>query len=437
MAYSGLIVFDSAELANAERFEAYAGDASWFHPLYRKDGISYMLGQTYTDPATDGAVWYDPDVPESADLYGFYPVTITGVEGSSRQANVVQSTREGGTPGRIRHATKEVNVSGFVAGASEKAVVYGLAWLRRATLGALCSPLDTRKQALGTTLELLGTEPASAADIAADGDSAALALFKTTQQYRRVVVSNFPDPGPVRPLSCGDYISQVQFTLTLGDPFSYTEANALFTSMFDDGGTVWGSQQVTPGTEDDSTATEATCGVATWAPLYDPECTVVITPPTPPNVALGCWEPPIEGTSYPRHIVTVPEQNFPAYTDLLPIITLTNSGDPIRNIRLRFWPDPDGTLDVVATPCAWISDIIVSYIPAGYMVIDASHEDVHFTTTGGHTRRADSLIFATDQRPVVWPVLDCGVQYLITVDTLTADDDRNPVMDVALVGRRV
>jgi hypothetical protein len=54
------------------------------------------------------------------------------------------------------------------------------------------------------------------------------------------------------------------------------------------------------------------------------------------------------------------------------------------------------------------------------MVIDGVFEDVHHTTTIGQTRRADSLIFGSNLRPIVWPVLDCGVQFVMSVDVIGA-----------------
>jgi hypothetical protein len=153
-------------------------------------------------------------------------------------------------------------------------------------------------------------------------------------------------------------------------------------------------------------------------------------------VPLGCWDPPTEGGTFDRTVVTIPATNFPAFTEMLPILTATNdTGEPLRNIRIRFYPDPDGDLDLEANPCSWTSDIVVSFLPVGILVFDGSYEQVHITTSGGHTRRADSLVFASDQRPVTWPVLDCGVQYLLVIDTLGADDP--PIIDLDMIARAI
>ena len=434
MSWDGYLTLDGVEVANGQRFEAYAGDRSWFHPVYRTDGVGHALSETYTDPVTDAAPWWDPDVPASGDLYGFYPVALTGFDDSSRTISTVESTREGGIPGRVRHATKEVNVAGFIAGASEAAVEYGLIWLRRVLLGGLCSPLDARKQALGTEMSFFGYAPPSEALAGEQGLSAQAVLDSITRTYRAVVVSTGPSVISRRRLACGDYIAQVQFTARCGDPRVYSNPLRVFSNLFDLDGIVWGSV-ADEGTVQTTTFEEVTCGVPLWEPLYDPLCAAAITPPTPPNVPMGCWSPPISGTTYGRTIVTIPATNFPTFSEMMPLITLNNAGDNIRSIRIRFYRDPDGTLDVASEPCDWVSDIVLSFMPAGVMDIDGSREQVHFVTTGGHTRRADSLVFGTDQRPMTWPVLDCGTQYLMTIDTLGLDDP--PIIDLDLVARTV
>jgi hypothetical protein len=159
MSYDGYFTLDGAEIANAARFNAYVGDKGWLRDTVSDLPLATVLEATYTDPATDLAPWYDPDEPFSGDFYGFLPLNTTGLEDSSRQGAVVESTGEGGIPGRIRHATKEVAISGVIAGHGEEACEYGMRWLRRTLLGALCSPTDTRKQATGVDLTYLSATP--------------------------------------------------------------------------------------------------------------------------------------------------------------------------------------------------------------------------------------------------------------------------------------
>jgi hypothetical protein len=418
MAFKGYLALDGNEIGNIERFTAYVQDRSWFRPTYRSDGLGYALSQTYTDPATDAAPWWDPDVASSADFWGFCPVDITGLEDGSSEISTVESTSAGGIPGLVRLATKEVNVSGIMAGASEAAVEYGLIWLRRALLAGLCSPLDARKQALGTDLTYFGYEPISSADALIAEVSAQQSLNASQRTFRKVGISVSPRVMSQRSLACGDQITQVQFTLRIGDPYVYSNLTRVLTGLFDV--PVWGTE-VTEGSIATGTFDEAVCGDPSWAPLYDPECSMVITPPAAPNIPLACWTPPAEDSTHNRTTVTIPAQNFDKFTEAMPTITIQNDVGNIRDLRIRLYPDPDGLLDINASPCGFISDMVLTFMPVGTLVIDASREQVHITTEGGHTRRADSLLVGTDLRPIEWPVLDCGVQYLMTVDTLGSD----------------
>jgi hypothetical protein len=432
MSFDGYLTLDGTEIGNRQRFETYAGTRSWFNPLYREDGIGFALESTYTDVETDVAPWWDPDVPASLDLFGFYPANITGLDDGSGTVSTVESTRHGGVPGRVRFATKEVNVTGFIAGASEAAVEYGLIWLRRVLLGGVCSPLDARRQALGTEMTFLGRKPPTAAQASEQDMSPQQVRDAITRTYRGTVNSVPVQVLSRRQLACGDFIAQVQFGFRIGDPSVYSNTTRVFVSLFDT--PVWGIG-VEAGTVDETTFTETLCGNPLWAPLYDPLCAAAVTPPSPPNVPLGCWDPPAEDATFDRTVVTIPASNFETFTEMLPIITLTSGLDAVRDIRFRFYPDPNEDLDLDANPCEWVSDIVLSFMPAGTLVIDASYQQAHITTSGGNTRRADSLIFATDQRPVTWPVLDCGVQYLLAIDVLGTDDP--PVMDLDIVARSV
>lgn len=436
MAWEGYLTLDGVEIANRQRFETYTGTRSWFQPVYRGDGVGNALEQTYTDVATDVAPWWDPDVPASLDLLGFYPINIVGLEDSSRTVSTVESTRDGGVPGRVRHATKEVNVTGFVAGGSEAAVEYGLIWLRRVLLAGLCSPQDARKQALGTEMTFFGYEPPTQAAAEEAEMSAQMVRDAITRTYRGTVTATGPQVLSRRKLACGDFVAQVQFTFRIGDPAIYSNSTRVFSGLLDPiDPIVWGTT-VEEGDVDTTTFEEALCGQPLWAPLYDPECAAAITPPSPPNVPLGCWTAPTEGATFDRTVVTIPATTFQTFTEMMPVLTLTNVNvEPLRDIRIRFYRDPLDDLDLEANPCEFVSDIVLSFIPSGTLIIDASYEQTHITTTGGNTRRADSLIFATDQRPVRWPVLDCGVQYLMTVDTLGSDDP--PIIDLALIAKSV
>jgi hypothetical protein len=431
MSWDGYFTLDGAEFINVDRFRAYAGSAPWFTNAFPTSSLSWALDETYVDPETDLAPWYDTDVPVSGDFWGFYPTSIDGIESSSRSASTVESTGDGGVPGRIRHAIKSATFAGFLAGSSEQAVEYGMKWLRRTLLGGLCSPQDARKQALGADLVYLGAEPHETLELAP-----ADAIEFLTRRLRRTAVTVGPLRDQARILSCGDVIWMVSFTISAGDPRTYGADKNIFVDYVPETVEDFWSADATEGTATDLyTYVEDPCTQPVYAPLYDPECASVILPPTAPNVPFGCWVPPEPDDEWDRVAITIPEQNFPTWTEMMPLITLTSSVETIRDIRIRFYRDEGEDLDPESDPCSWLTDMVVSYIPpTSTMAIDASFEDVHVTTSSGVPRRGDSLVFSSDMRPVTWPVLECGVQHIMTIESRGSDF---PVIDLTLVPRNV
>lgn len=432
MSYDGYFTLDGAEFANFARFTAYAGDHGWWQSDAHDLILSDALEETYTDPVTDLAPWYDADDPISGDFYGFYPLSVTGLEDSSRQGDVVESTLDGGVPGRIRHATKEVVFSGIIAGAGEEACEYGMRWLRRTLLGAVCSPLDARKQALGAELTYFAAEP-----VVTEDDTAQQVRDRLTRVRRKVAVTRGPLVNSTKKLTCGDVLFAVTFTATIGDPMVYWATKRIFTSLFD-GDFAWAIEP--EGDVVDAVPfAEVVCGDPTYQPLFDPECAIVLSPPTVPNVPLSCWTPSPVDEEWQRAYVRLPTDLFTTWGEAVPVITIQNVTETLRDLRIRFFPDLDGTFDPTEDePCSFISDIVVSYLPVGIMVIDGRSEDVHFTTAGGTTKRADSLLFSSNLRPIDWPVLACGTGYVMSIDWRGAAIDLVfPVIDLDLIPRAV
>lgn len=191
---------------------------------------------------------------------------------------------------------------------------------------------------------------------------------------------------------------------------------------------------VTPGTFQNTPTVfaEVECGDDLWEPIYDPLCPALTVPPTPPSIPLGCFDPP---ASWDRRKVTLPAEHVPLWSEMAPVVTLSTT-DAQRNIRLRFYRDPTESLDPNATPCAWDEDLVISYIPAqGVMIIDAAAEEVWVETVTGQRRRADSLIYTTEGKPFEWPVLACGDQHIITLDTPVGVTP--PVIDLTLIPRTI
>jgi hypothetical protein len=208
--WDGYFALDGQEVINAARTEAYAADQTWFRPVFDNDNLAGLLDHAeYTFPL-DEAPWYDPDVPESADFFGYYPLEVTGLDDSSRTSQVTESTLHGGAPGRLRFATRPVVFNGILVGANEKAVAYGAMWLRRVLLGDLCGNpgLD---HTLGTDLSFLSSAP--------DEFDTYEDLYR---KVRRFSVNAGPTVTSKRTIqSCGGAVWMVTFTGVAGDPYVY------------------------------------------------------------------------------------------------------------------------------------------------------------------------------------------------------------------------
>ncbi len=428
MAWSGYLIFDGTEIANASRTEAYVGAKGWFRPLWADTDLPDMLEESYIDPVADEAPWYDPDIPASKDFWGFYPSDFVGFENSSRTSAVTENTNDGGTPGRVRHGTKSVVCSGALLGATQEAVDYGMNWLRRALVGAVDSNTLTTEQPLGATVGYLAAEPVVNYEIDPSPQST---LTRLSRYLRRVVVNNGPSALFTGKLSCGAHVTTVQFTMVAGSPFEFGPQRAILQD--------WGSAAdpwvpgVPNGVIDGPDAySDVVCGQDQWAPIFDPDCPALIVPPPPPSIPLGCWTPP---SSWSRYTVTIPATVVPLWGQVVPTVTFFTAAEA-RNIRVRFYEDPGGDGSPADDPCDFVGDFVLSYIPpGGTLILDGTTEDVFVLTSSGYKRRADSLVFRTDGTPFEWPSLTAGIAYILVLDIGTGG--AMPVVDLSLTSRAV
>jgi hypothetical protein len=637
MSWDGYFTLDRQEFINVARTEAYAAGQPWFRAVFNNADLPLMLGDVpYTTPLLDNAPWTDPDVPESYDFFGLYPLGVTGIEDSSRGSTVVEYTTEGGSPGSVRHGTKSIVFNALLLGASEKAVAYGRTWLNRVLLGDRCNnPLLDHDH--GTTLEFVSSDPRMSGD---PNESPEGTLAPLMRAIRRVSINQGPTVMSQRVVeSCGGAVWNVQFTAVAGTPWLFGPERPLLSGYLDPLTADPWAPGVVGGTVE-TTATpyvEVPCGDDTWEPIYDPMCAALITPPAPPSVPLGCLDLPAEtettitnhainpsvetnsthwtsdaqwtgartaaadaakgayeyratvatlptvvtnwmiqwhtttkiaatpgqlvgirvrlrtkpgtvrtvelrlrswaggvagpNTGFATNTVTVTEEwdeftvsgilpagadsfggyagpatpgqwaatnwisgdglqvwkdvdpgpdsyfdgdtpdefesnyetvytwtgtahastteavtvtqgwerrkvvlpaaSVPVWDSLAPVVALY-APEEARNVRLRFYRDPEGDLDPTASPCAFDSDLLISYIPAeGTLIIDSASEEVWVETVSGQRRRADTLVFTTEGKPFDWPVLTCGYQHLITLDTPSGSTA--PYIDLSVV----
>lgn len=457
MGWAGYMVFDGTEVINASRTEAYVmsqGGEEWFTPGYNADYLRDLLGlPVYTTPDLDLAPWYDQDVPESVDFWGVYPLDATGLDDSSRAPTPVEFTTDGGLPGRTRAAMKNSVWSVALLGANDRAVEYGARWLRRVLSGRLCAPVRADETALGVQMGYLSVQPEAfmvPGGVPVDGDTIFLyggdaggipadttaTVEVALREYMRFLNNSKCSVGPTIERKhamngCTGSVWIGQFTILSGDPAPYGRPLQLLQGYLDPlVSNPWPADVPEPGvaTTTAHSFTEVNCGEEIWTPIYDPLCSAMITPPAPPSIPFGCYTPP---STWQRRQVTIPSGNIPLWGDMVPVLNVYSAAD-MRDLRVRWYADPDGTFDPDDNPCSFIGDWLISYVPAGgTLTVDSVSRQIRVQDILGRIRRADSLVFQNDSTPITWPSLSCGYGYVMTVDLPAGQPV--PVIDLALV----
>ncbi|HUW00731.1 MAG TPA: hypothetical protein VMW08_00125 [Acidimicrobiales bacterium] len=104
-------------------------------PLYCEKGSG--TDGAYRSPELDGAPWYDPDVPESAEFAGLIVETIEGFDSVVRRT-VTDAAIRGGSLGPQRLGARTLTVTGWLRAKTCCAAEYGLRWLEAALTGGAC-----------------------------------------------------------------------------------------------------------------------------------------------------------------------------------------------------------------------------------------------------------------------------------------------------------
>lgn len=100
----------------------------------------------YSDPATDGVCWYDPNLPDSEEFLGVLVQRVTGSRSSTFQREAIDSATLGSL---LKVETLRGRSFGFeiiLIGTSCRGVEYGIEWLRRTLELGGCDRQDSCDQ---------------------------------------------------------------------------------------------------------------------------------------------------------------------------------------------------------------------------------------------------------------------------------------------------
>ena len=170
-----------------------------------------------------------------------------------------------------------------------------------------------------------------------------------------------------------------------------------------------------------------------WLALQDPNCTPVPAPPRPPAIPSDCIE---DVGVWFRYYAEIPSNFVPDWIDVVPTIGITTGSGNSHQVRIRYHENPDDLPPELVETDSWLAEQIISYVPASTrMVLDGVTQRVWAEIGGQGGVSADHLLYGTNGKPAVWPVLSCGISYLVTVDVPSDEPPGNIEIAAALTAR--
>lgn len=435
----------SNEVINTARLKAYL--ASVGSPLANGSDIcscdsltAEVLGDepytTPSDPASP-APWYDVDVPDSAAFLGFLPLSFDGVDDYPVTRSINASVSGIGSIGPQRVAPREITVTGILLGATCCGVEYGLHWLAETLQGC------NGGACAGDCVSMYQCCPPAALT-----PEQYNARYRRT--FRRVALTSGPTvtarngTGSCGSGTCGtgaDIIT-VEFTLTAGSPWAWTDAIPMLDVDLpgDD------SEDCIDWCLDGPSSPDPACTgfackyaecVAATAVCQDPNCLAADLPDINAAELCNCLPLATERACYSLDLTTRPQWS----SDALNVVIRAGATE-LRNVSVILYGKNQADIDA-GTPCDVIADNnrcnpvsswYISYVPAGGVVtLDGQIERA--TLDCGGTCGPARDVFGASADPATFTALTCA-QYCLCVET----DVNNPPgigsgMSVTIAGK--
>lgn len=162
-------------------------------------------GDTYVDPATDDAPWYDPNVPASTEFFGIIPTRVELLTALNR--TVTSRVTGGGVVGPLRPKPRVLQFTGIMAANSPAGMTYGERWLNEVLAGSQCGDVLMDEATVLT---------------ACPSDDYVVAEEFYLRRLLDVGIADGPVVKPLNNISAECKISEVSFQLTAGQPYLYS-----------------------------------------------------------------------------------------------------------------------------------------------------------------------------------------------------------------------
>lgn len=390
---AGWMSFDGTEIINSSRLDAYLGSSPCSGGGSQicvpcDELIREVSDPPFFSPEFDGAPWYDPAVPISADFLGVGGIDIEGLW--SHPSTVVDGL-----------IVRDMNIRAVLVGRNEAAVSYGLAWLAQALQGSYC-PTGS---CIGGQMCVAVACPNSLAP------DPVRTLVDTSALERPEVTSILSKPGTVW--------WEVEWVMRSRNPGMYQDAEIKL-----EFGTTGGPVETI-------NLLDAYQGCNEVVPCAtDPECPRPEIPEVPQPPLDACY--PVEDFQAYRTLASVDGRSVPSWLELIPVITIRAGAEPLRNITVRFYQNPlglDCTDLIGADPCTACTDITVLYVPAqGTTVLDGRTNRAQTNCIGGDVDVP--ALYGPGGRTFNWPTFSCGYGLCVEVTVAaTASQDASLSVD--------
>lgn len=149
-------------------------------------------------------------------------------------------------------------------------------------------------------------------------------------------------------------------------------------------------------------------------PLVDPALPPVPNAPRVPPVSDVTL---IERYDWLRYYIVIPASEVALWADTVVTATITSLFAALRQVRVRFHPNPFGYNPAAVDPLGYCGEFILSYIPQNtQLVVNGMTERASAIVAGNEPLPADHLLYGTGGTPMVWPELSCALDYVMTID---------------------
>lgn len=157
--------------------------------------------------------------------------------------------------------------------------------------------------------------------------------------------------------------------------------------------------------------------------IVDPDLPILPRPPMAPAIPDLALEPQ---TDWTRYYIPIESYAVPLWATAIPTVTFKTKNQAIRQVRVRFHPNPFNYPINKIDPLGYCGEFLLSYLPRNSsLTVDGITQSAYASVAGGETVTANHLLYGTDGAPMDWPELSCGLQYVMTVDIPPGTDFDN------------